>query len=407
MQSSIVDHELKFPDFLYTAPLGLMEIDESGLIVQLNPMAEALLKPIRAVYSLATDNFFPIVERINPTIVERIQQFTDDTGIIILNELFIFELPLPGETAEKHFNIVVNKAAPEHIIVILEDFSPRRLEEKRMLAAEQDKAIAQSKFEIASDILHDIGNAIVGFGSYLTRIRRSIEQDQLGNLQNLSLFLNNQREALAGALGADKAEALVTLLNGMAETHKIKQEEIRQSVLEQSNIISHIQDILAIQRQYVTSGISQDRKPVNLRNIINDCLSMLFASLDKRQIIVSLSIEPEHPVIKGDRTNLMQVILNLLKNSIEAIDIRSVERVISIELKANTQFLVLTVQDSGDGFDETVKSKLFNRGFTTKETGSGLGLYNCKTIIESHAGTIDLTSPGPGKGSTVTIKFIV
>lgn len=384
-----------------------MEIDESGSIVQLNPMAEALLKPIRAAYNLTTDNFFPIVERINPTIVERIRQFTDDTGIIILNELFIFELPLPGETAEKHFNIVVNKAAPEHIIVILEDFSPRRLEEKRMLAAEQDKAIAQSKFEIASDILHDIGNAIVGFGSYLTRIRRSMEQDQLGNLQNLSLFLNNQREALSGALGADKAEALVTLLNGMAETHKTKQEEIRQSVLEQSNIISHIQDILAIQRQYVTSGISQDRKPVNLRNIINDCLSMLFASLDKRQILVSLTIEPEHPVIKGDRTNLMQVILNLLKNSIEAIDIRSVERLIAIELRAQAQFLVLTVQDSGDGIDETVKSKLFNRGFTTKETGSGLGLYNCKTIIESHAGTIDLTSPGPGKGSTVTIKFIV
>ena len=80
------------------------------------------------------------------------------------------------------------------------------------------------------------------------------------------------------------------------------------------------------------------------------------------------------PVIKGDRTKLMQVILNVLKNSIEAIDIYAVEKSISINITSHTDFLILQIQDSGKGFDEATGKKLFTRGFTTKSSGTGLGL---------------------------------
>ena len=140
-------------------------------------------------------------------------------------------------------------------------------------------------------------------------------------------------------------------------------------------------------------------------SLVNDCISMLFASFTKRDITVSRDIPGNLPLILGDHTRLMQVILNILKNSIEAIDFYAVEKTITVSVTYDASTLVLQVQDSGKGFDEITANKLFNRGFTTKSSGSGLGLRSCRMIIEDHHGTINIASDGPGKGATTTIKF--
>lgn len=277
--------------------------------------------------------------------------------------------------------------------------------EESMHAAILAKTVTQGKLEIACDVLHDIGNAIVGFGSYLTRIRRSLEQSSPENLQNLAGFFMKQQVPMAGAIGEAKAAAVVSMLDNITAAQRISQEEMRKSITEQHNIITHIQEILNIQRQYVAGHAVQEKKPVNFRAIIDDCLSMLFASIDKRAIAVSLDLPLDLPVIQGDRTKLMQVIMNILKNSIEAIDMNTAQKTISIRLHTKDDLLILQVRDSGNGFDEATGGRIFGRGFTTKSSGTGLGLNNCRIIIESHAGAIDIASEGPGKGSLTTIQF--
>ena len=276
---------------------------------------------------------------------------------------------------------------------------------ERQLAVLLDKAVAQGKFEIASDVLHDIGNAVVGFGSYLTRITRSLEQDSSDNLQNLAGFFETQQPTMGAAIGEAKAEAVVTMLRGIAQTQKDNQKELRSSITEQLNIITHIQEILNIQRQYIAGQVTGERRPVNLRSIINDCMSMLFTSMDKNAIAVSMDFPEEQPVIKGDRTRLMQLILNVLKNSIEAMEIHAAVKAISLRMQRQDGLLMLQVRDSGSGFNEAIGCRLFERGFTTKPTGAGLGLYNCRTIVESHEGSLDITSEGLGKGALATIRF--
>jgi signal transduction histidine kinase len=268
-----------------------------------------------------------------------------------------------------------------------------------------DKAIAQGKLEIASDILHDIGNAIVGFGSYLIRIKGVIEKDDSKNLSQLTQFFNAQKVALNAALGDAKTGALISMLTGMVETQGNSRKELQDAVTRQLSIISHIQEILHIQRQYIAGQEVKESKPTNLRTILNDCLSMLSASIDKRGIAVCLDIAVESPVITGDHTRLMQVILNILKNSIEAIDSNAPDKVISIRLYSRRGCLILKVEDNGNGFDETTAGRLFERGFTTKSSGTGLGLHHCRAIVESNAGHITLTSEGPGKGAVTTINF--
>ncbi|MFD0752310.1 ATP-binding protein [Mucilaginibacter calamicampi] len=283
-----------------------------------------------------------------------------------------------------------------------------KLNEQLTLQKEQEteKAIAQGKFEIASEILHDIGNALVGFGAYLNRINRILEKGNLKAVTNLSLFIGNQQGVLANALGADKANALLALTEGIAKTQTENNAEFSASVNELLNITAHIQEILNIQRQFVAGREGQQqRKPVNLVNIISDCRSMLLASLEKKRIKLHANIAPGTFIIKGDHTKLMQVILNVLKNSVEAIDMEADEKDINISLRADGTLIELKVKDNGKGFSPETGARLFERGFTTKSNGTGLGLYNCRSIIESHAGEFNIASPGVDHGAEVNIVF--
>jgi signal transduction histidine kinase len=404
MENQLSQTEQKLLNIMKYAPIGLAEINEAGDIAVLNLKGGELLKPLADVQGLNTSNIFPFLAFINPSMVQRIQAFAPPGGVIFINELHHFSLTGSADD-EKVFSVTATKMYPGCVMVSFEDFTAKQQQEIAMHQAEVDKAVDQGKFEIASGVLHDIGNAVVGFGSHLTRIRRIQEQSNTDNLANLATFLTTQQTAIAGAIGADKANAVVMMLNGIVKAQKANNEDIKKSITEQLNIISHIQEILNIQRQYVTGKETQERKPVNLRSIINDCMAMLFASFDKRNIDVTINIPEGLPVLKGDRTKLMQVILNLMKNSLEAIDIHALEKKITITLSTEPQLLVITIRDTGVGFDEETGKKLFSRGFTTKSSGSGIGLYNCMKILESHNATLQLTSQGPGMGSETIIKF--
>jgi two-component system sensor histidine kinase/response regulator len=325
---------------------------------------------------------------------------------IVLAAIIFFTCGLWGyqlkKYSEKQISQIVEMARLQREAILAADARERELEERSAIL---DKAVAQGKFEMASDVLHDIGNAVVGFGSYLTRVRRLQDQEKPENLENLAGFFETQQEAMVAAIGEARATAVVTMLNGLAKTQMSNREEVRRSITEQLNIIDQIQEILHIQRQYITGQETQERKLVNLKSIINDCLSMLFASLDKSAITVDLNIPDNLPELKGDRTRLMQVILSILKNSLDALDKEGADKTISFLAHTRHDQLILQVRDSGNGFGEATASQLFKRGFTTKSSGTGLGLYNCKAILESHGGDINVVSDGPGKGSLATVKF--
>ena len=405
MENSLEKAEQKLAAIVQNTLTGLAEIDRSGNIIHLNVSGEALLKSVLISTAIKGSNFYPVLEMIAPGVAHQIQHTPDDAGNILTNEPHRFSFCIGGENIERHFNITVIKMFTGCVIVGFDDFTQKKREEQAILQLVSDKAVMEGKFEIASNILHDIGNAIVGLGTYITRIKYSLDQSNPGNLDKLTDFFTIQQTAISATIGEAKAGAVIKMLSGIAETQKNNQEVIGKSVAEQLNIITHIQEILNIQRQYANGHEMQERKPVNLRSIINDCMAMLFASIEKRNIQMAVNIPEELPVLNGDRTRLMQVILNILKNSIEAIDINAAEKNIALTIRIYPDRLILEVRDNGQGFDEATGKQISERGFTTKAAGSGLGLNSCRTIIENHGGTFTITSEGFGKGALTTIEF--
>src|SRR6185437_1420457 len=283
-----------------------------------------------------------------------------------------------------------------------------------------ERAVAQNRYELASDILHDIGNAIVGFGTYVTRLKKMTEISWTTKIAGLAQLFRQHQQEMAGALGPVKAGAVIDMLEGIDRVERERHQEFRHTVEEQAALTARIQDILEIQRRYVSGQETQDRKPVDLRRVITDAAAMLQSTFQKNDIEFHLEESPANVVVKGDRTRLIQLMLNLLKNSADALAAANprapgsdttkapAPRSIVVALHQNDQAVGIRIKDTGAGFDEDTATSLATReGFSTKATGGGVGLLQCHAIAESHGGKLTLYSAGPGLGCLATVELNV
>jgi len=270
-----------------------------------------------------------------------------------------------------------------------------------------DKAVAQGKFEIASDVTHDIGNAVIGFGTYLTRVKRIQEEQNPQILQSLAQLFTTEKGAIAKALGEDKAAAIIKVLFGISESQCNHREEISRVISKQTSIVANIQEILHIQRQYIEGYKTQERKSVNLRNIINDALALLFVPIDREAIAIHLDIPDNLPPFSGDRTKLIQVLVNVLKICIGSIGLQAKEKIIFLRVWGSISLVLLEIKDTGKGFDQSMGSRFFQSDCAAKPDSAGLTFHDCQAIIDSHGGTMGMTSEGPGKGTTTLIQFSI
>ena len=393
----------KMLSIIYQIPMGLIETDIDGKTLQMNAKSIQLLMPFFYKHKLKGDNIFELLKIVSPDLIQQILNFHQQSGCIINQERQ--ELFFSDKDPGRQIVFTVNRLDASNLIFIFDDITELYNKEKEISQALQDKAIEQSKFEIASGVLHDIGNAVVGFGSYLTKIKQSIQQNDICTLDNLKKFIEKNKLSLETSLGEKKTTAIVDLLNGLIINQNEHLSSIRSSISDQMKIISHIQEILNIQRQYV-KGEASERAPVNLLSVINDSVSMLFGAIEKNNIIFNFDAPPSLPKIKGDRTKLIQVFLNLLKNSIDAFSSSAkATKEIKVSIVIEMYKIKICIADNGIGFDNDTGRKLFSRGYTTKEEGTGLGLANCKNIIEGHNGEISIESSGIGEGATSIVIF--
>jgi len=144
----------------------------------------------------------------------------------------------------------------------------------------------------------------------------------------------------------------------------------------------------------------------DMARVIGDTLLMLFPQLTPKGIIVKKRFAEGLPLIRGDHSQLKQVLLNLLINSMEAmphggkitVDVFKDEDVI------HGNRLIVRVMDTGTGVREEDKIHLFEPFFTTKGGGTGLGLSICRKITEKHNGEITIESVH-NQGTTVTLTL--
>lgn len=143
----------------------------------------------------------------------------------------------------------------------------------------------------------------------------------------------------------------------------------------------------------------------NLGTIIDDALVICEGKLKENMVAVRLDQELTKLGVVCNFTQVFQVFVNLISNSIDAIS-HMQDKWIEITARDEKEMVVITFQDSGPGIPKEIQEKIFNAFFTTKErgVGSGLGLSLCRKIIESHAGSMEIDSSAPYTTFVIKLK---
>ena len=129
---------------------------------------------------------------------------------------------------------------------------------------------------------------------------------------------------------------------------------------------------------------------VDLNKTVGEVLALIKSEAIHRKVAISKNLQPDIPPVYGDRTQIQQVILNLVMNALEALighHVSTPEVIVSTSFGDNKD-VILSVSDSGPGIEPDQLKSIFDSFETTKKEGLGIGLSICRTIAEKHGGRI-------------------
>lgn len=235
---------------------------------------------------------------------------------------------------------------------------------QRLLDAQlQHSARLASMGEMASTLAHELNQPLMALTSYASAARAFAEQD------NQSLLINSLQEI---SVQSQRSADIVRRIRGFVKP--------------------------------LTTGVEL----CHINAIVNNVLSLLQPEIKRNQATVISKLAEILPAVSGDRVLLEQVILNLIVNSLQAMQSKSNEdRLITIETLMIDQSIHVRVSDCGTGISADVAENMFAPFFTTKTDGLGLGLNICRTIIESHHGELSFENRvnDISKGAIFSIKL--
>jgi two-component system sensor histidine kinase HydH len=231
------------------------------------------------------------------------------------------------------------------------DLSERQQLQAQLLQSERLAALGH----MAAHISHEVKNPLMVIGGLARRVLKGSAEDQQKNIDRLKIIV----------------------------------EEIRR-----------LEDFLVEVGSF--AKLSEAKKAVvNLNALIREMARQLEGSLHEKGVKLSLNLDPNLPQVQFDPLHLRQVLLNIAKNSIEAMPAGGN---LTFTSGCRNDSVFVQISDTGEGIPPDTLGKIFRPFYSTKPKGSGLGLAISKTIIEAHQGKIKAESI-PHQGTRVTVLF--
>jgi signal transduction histidine kinase len=136
---------------------------------------------------------------------------------------------------------------------------------------------------------------------------------------------------------------------------------------------------------------------VELNEASHEVISLFHRELQNSRINLLSEFAEHLPLVQGDRIQLQQVLMNLIRNAADAMsDVDDRPRQLIVRTaKVESDGVLVSVQDSGPGIDPTIRERIFDAFYTSKADGLGMGLSICRTIIEAHGGKLWATAALP------------
>ena len=251
--------------------------------------------------------------------------------------------------------------------------------------------------EMAGGVLHNIGNAITPLKVSLMTLDEELKAPPAAEVEMAVAEL--AEPSTPDARRADLSRFLELAARELAETVT----RTREQVIAISHQVEHVQQILMDQEQF--SRAARLLEPVDIKSLVTEAIQMLSP---KMKSAMTVDIHPDVSqlgAVLGSRIALLQVVINLLINAAESIAENASDGGQLVVSGACAQevdgrhMVHLRFEDNGAGISEENLNQIFERGFSTKGRGSGLGLHWCANTINALNGSLQAESQGLGKGA--------
>lgn len=256
--------------------------------------------------------------------------------------------------------------------------------------------------EIASGVLHSVGNVVNSLGIANATIRRDLKTLRLEQLEQATALIRTNRAHLACFLGEDvRGRNLPDYLPALS-THIVSKVASVQSELDAvDSLLEHLRDIVSAQQ--LRAHVGGQRELVDLEELLDATLAGQMLELSHIQVVRDYE---DLPLVTTDRHKLLLILMNLLNNARDAVLEGTAQpgRVV-IRLSAEADEAVIRIEDSGVGMSPEVLSHLWRFGFTTKPKGNGFDLHNSANAAREIGATLAAQSEGLNKGSRFILRL--
>jgi len=239
--------------------------------------------------------------------------------------------------------------------IILRDITENRRSEQQTIESERLNALTL----LAAGVAHEIGNPLNSLNIHLQLIEREARK-------------------------VDGAK------------HRELQESVEVARAEINRLDSIISQFLRAIRP-----TRPQLRPDNVNSIVEEAVRFFAPEIKDRDIVVEQELRSDLPLIDIDRDQMKQAFYNVIKNSFEAMRARGILR---IRTDKDDSHVIIKFTDSGGGMSAENLSRVFEPYFTTKTSGTGLGLLIVRRIVREHGGEMSIES-SEGKGLTLTIRL--
>jgi signal transduction histidine kinase len=246
-------------------------------------------------------------------------------------------------------------AEPAGHAMILRDITESRRSAEKTIESERFNALTL----LAAGVAHEIGNPLNSLHIHLQLMERKVRK-----------LDGRVKEELQEAIAISRAE------------------------------ITRLDSIVTQFLQAIRPSRPQLR-PENVNTIVEEAVRFFAPEIEDRDIVVEQELRSDLPLLDLDRDQMKQVFYNVIKNSFEAMKRRGILRIRS---DVDATHVRVSFTDTGGGMSAESLSRVFEPYFTTKTSGSGLGLLIVRRIVREHGGEMAIES-NEGKGLTLTIRL--
>lgn len=273
-----------------------------------------------------------------------------------------------------------------------------QLNKKLVIAAKE-----AGRAEVSTSVLHNVGNILNSVNVTVNLLIEKLHSTKTVNLKKIVTLYHQHTQDLANFITSDpKGRHIFSYLEKLTDYLEKEQSEFLTELKMLDKNVNNIKNVII--RQQSLSKVGIIRELYSPKEIIDEAIQICSDFLLVDQINVIRDYEMQENIL-GDPSMLQQIMVNLIRNSRDALVKKgnNFERQIIIRLLNKSKSIEIQVTDNGIGMDSKTLEKIFTFGFTTKEHGHGFGLHSSWLIAKSMNGLITANSDGINQGSTFTL----